>query len=118
MRPRRRRLRQPRRPAASRPPDKSRREAAQYSDARRRARRAGAARYRQPAAIAAARTTLTLESVELVNTDCVSRLEADLAAFERQAIGRVRRYPQQRPVRVCKLVCAGTVEQALGRGLY
>ena len=42
----------------------------------------------------------------------------DLAAFERQAIGRVRRYPQQRPVRVWKLVCAGTVEQALGRGLY
>ena len=42
----------------------------------------------------------------------------DLAAFERQAIGRVRRYPQQQLVRVWKLVCAGTVEQALGRGLY
>jgi len=38
---------------------------------------------------------------------------AQMLAFEAQAIGRVRRYPQQRPVHVHRLFAAGTVEEDL-----
>lgn len=38
---------------------------------------------------------------------------AEAQAFENQAVGRVLRYPQQRPVHVYRLFAAGTVEQQL-----
>ena len=38
---------------------------------------------------------------------------AELQAFEQQAIGRVRRYPQRRMVRVYRLVAEASVEHHL-----
>lgn len=43
---------------------------------------------------------------------------ASLQAFEQQAIGRIRRYPQRQPVRVFRLFAADTVEEGLYRGGY
>merc|ERR1711948_231528 len=45
--------------------------------------------------------------------DAISRRE--MFAFETQAIGRVRRYPQKEPVHVYRLFAAGTVEEELYR---
>ena len=41
-----------------------------------------------------------------------------LRAYEMQAIGRVRRYPQQKACRVFRLYAEGSVEQSLYSGLY
>ena len=43
---------------------------------------------------------------------------SSLKAFEQQAIGRVRRYPQTKPVVVYRLYAADTVEEVLYRGGY
>ena len=43
---------------------------------------------------------------------------AQLQAFEAQAVGRIRRYPQTATVRVYRLWAADTVEEALYRGGY
>jgi len=41
------------------------------------------------------------------------RSQSEAVAFERQAIGRVRRYPQQREVTVFRMFVQGTVEEEL-----
>ena len=41
-----------------------------------------------------------------------------LRAYELQAIGRVRRFPQTRACRVYRLFAEGSVEQSLYSGLY
>jgi SNF2 family DNA or RNA helicase len=43
---------------------------------------------------------------------------SSLKAFEQQAVGRVRRYPQTKPVVVYRLYAADTVEEVLYRGGY
>ena len=43
---------------------------------------------------------------------------AELQAFEQQAIGRVRRYPQMKPVVLYRLFATDTVEEGLYRGGY
>ena len=40
----------------------------------------------------------------------------ELASYERQAIGRVRRYPQTRQVEVYRFVAPGTVEEEVLTG--
>ena len=40
----------------------------------------------------------------------------EMAAYERQAVGRVRRYPQQRQVEVYRFVAPGTVEEEIYSG--
>ncbi len=45
--------------------------------------------------------------------DLYQRSLSETVAFERQAIGRVRRYPQTREVRVYRLYLQGTVEEEL-----
>jgi len=47
----------------------------------------------------------------LSSRECISRQQ--MLAFEEQAVGRVRRYPQNRPVHVYRLFAAGTVEEEL-----
>ena len=38
---------------------------------------------------------------------------AQLAAYEAQAVGRIRRYPQTRTVRVYRVFAQGTIEESL-----
>ena len=40
----------------------------------------------------------------------------DLASYERQAVGRVRRFPQQRQVEVYRFFAPGTVEEEVYTG--
>ena len=41
---------------------------------------------------------------------------AELASYERQAIGRVRRFPQERQVEVYRFFAPGTVEEEIYSG--
>jgi len=46
--------------------------------------------------------------------DSISR--AQMLAYEAQAIGRVRRYPQRRPVHIYRLFASGSIEESLYAG--